>query len=116
MPVLSVDSDCSPEVCGIVGTSFALSISDIPWAGPIAGISVGMVDGELILNPNAEQRHKSDLNLTVCGTEEKVCMLECGANEVDNDTMMEAIIKGHQEVQKMCRFIAEVQAEIGKPK
>ena len=116
MTVLSVDPDCSPEVCGIVGTSFALSISDIPWAGPIAGISVGMVDGELILNPNAEQRHKSDLNLTVCGTEEKVCMLECGANEVDNDTMMEAIIKGHQEVQKMCRFIAEVQAEIGKPK
>ena len=96
MTVLSVDPDCSPEVCGIVGTSFALSISDIPWAGPIAG--------------------KSDLNLTVCGTEEKVCMLECGANEVDNDTMMEAIIKGHQEVQKMCRFIAEVQAEIGKPK
>ena len=116
MTVLSVDPDCSPEVCGIVGTSFALSISDIPWAGPIAGISVGMVNGELILNPNAEQRHKSDLNLTVCGTEEKVCMLECGANEVDNDTMMEAIIKGHQEVQKMCRFIAEVQAEIGKPK
>lgn len=116
MTVLSVDPDYTPEVCGIVGTSFALSISDIPWAGPIAGISVGMVDGELILNPTAEQRLKSDLNLTVCGTEEKVCMLECGANEVDNDTMMDAIIKGHQEVQKMCRFISEVQAEIGKTK
>ncbi|MBS4784813.1 MAG: polyribonucleotide nucleotidyltransferase [Clostridiales bacterium] len=116
MTVLSVDPDFSPEVCGIVGTSFALSISDIPWAGPIAGISVGLVDGQLILNPNHEQRQKSDLNLTVCGTAEKVCMLECGANEVDNDTMMEAIIKGHQEVQKMCRFIAEVQAEIGKKK
>ena len=84
-------------------------------AGPIAGISVGMVDGELILNPNAEQRHKSDLNLTVCGTEEKVCMLECGANEVDNDTMMEAIIKGHQEVQKMCRFIAEIRLRSASP-
>ncbi len=116
MTVLSVDPDFSPEVCGIVGTSFALSISDIPWAGPIAGISVGLVDGQLVLNPNHEQRQKSNLNLTVCGTAEKVCMLECGANEVDNDTMMEAIIKGHQEVQKMCRFIAEVQAEIGKKK
>ena len=116
MTVLSVDPDFSPEVCGIVGTSFALSISDIPWAGPIAGISVGLVDGQLVLNPNHEQRQKSNLNLTVCGTAEKVCMLECGANEVDNDTMMEAIIKGHQEVQKMCRFIAEVQAEIGNKK
>ncbi len=116
MTVLSVDPDFSPEVCGIVGTSFALSISDIPWAGPIAGVSVGLVDGQLVLNPNHAQRQKSDLNLTVCGTAEKVCMLECGANEVDNDTMMDAIIKGHQEVQKMCRFIADVQAEIGKEK
>ena len=116
MTVLSVDPDCVPEIAGMIGASMALSISDIPWNGPIAGINVGFVDGEIILTPNAEQRQKSDLQLTVAGTAEKVCMIEAGANEVDDDTMLEAIMKGFAEVQKMVAFIKEVQAEIGKPK
>ena len=92
MTVLSVDPDCVPEIAGMIGASMALSISDIPWNGPIAGINVGLVDGEIILTPNAEQRQKSDLQLTVAGTAEKVCMIEAGANEVDDDTMLEAIM------------------------
>ncbi len=116
MTVLSVDPDCLPEIAGMLGASFALSISDIPWNGPIAGINVGLVDGEIILCPNAEQRAKSDLNLTVAATEKKVCMIEAGANEVDDDTMLEAIMKGFEEAKKMVLFIKDVQAEIGKPK
>ncbi len=116
MTVLSVDPDCQPEIAGMIGASFALSISDIPWNGPIAGINVGLVDGEIILTPTAEQRKVSDLNLTVAGTDKKVCMIEAGAKEVDDDTMLEAIMKGYTEVQKMVEFIKGVQAEIGKPK
>ena len=116
MTVLSADPDCSPEIAGMIGASFALSISDIPWNGPIAGINVGLVDGEIILAPNAEQKEKSDLQLTVAGTANKVCMIEAGANEVDDDTMLEAILKGFAEIQKMVAFISSVQAEIGKPK
>ena len=116
MTVLSVDPDCEPEVCGLVGASFALSISDIPWDGPIAGIHVGLVDGEIVLNPDAAQREKSEMELTVCGNAEKVVMLECGAREVDNATMLEAIKRGHAEVKKMVEFIAGVQREIGKAK
>ena len=116
MTVLSVDPDCQPEIAGMIGASFALSISDIPWNGPIAGINVGLVDGEIILTPTAEQRKVSDLNLTVAGTDKKVCMIEAGAKEVDDDTMLEAIMKGYAEVQKMVEFIKGVQAEIGKPK
>ncbi len=116
MTVLSVDPDCQPEIAGMIGASFALSISDIPWNGPIAGINVGLVDGEIILTPTAEQRKVSDLNLVVAGTDKKVCMIEAGAKEVDDDTMLEAIMKGYDEVQKMVEFIKGVQAEIGKPK
>ena len=116
MTVMSVDPDCMPEIAGMIGASMALSISDIPWNGPIAGINVGLVNGEIILTPNAEQRAKSDLQLTVAGTADKVCMIEAGANEVDDDTMLEAIMKGFDEVQKMVNFIKSVQAEIGKPK
>lgn len=116
MTVLSVDPDCSPEIAGMIGTSFALSISDIPWAGPIAGINVGLVDGEIVLCPNAEQRAASTLALTVAGTAQKVCMIEAGAKEVDDDTMLEAIMQGFAEIQKMVAFIAGAQAEIGKPK
>ena len=116
MTVLSVDPDCLPEIAGMLGASFALSISDIPWNGPIAGINVGLVDGEIILSPNYEQRQKSDLNLTVAATEDKVCMIEAGANEVDDDTMLDAIVKGFEEASKMVKFIKGVQAEIGKPK
>ena len=116
LTVLSGDPDCSPEIAGMIGTSFALSISSIPWNGPIAGVNVGLVDGEIIVCPNAEQRAKSDLQLTVAGTATKVCMIEAGANEVDDDTMLEAIMQGFAEIQKMVAFISDVQKEIGKEK
>ena len=116
MTVLSVDPDCQPEIAGMIGASFALSISDIPWNGPIAGINVGLVDGEIVLTPTAEQRAQSDLTLTVAGTDKKVCMIEAGAKEVADDVMLAAIMKGFAEVQKMVAFIKGVQAEIGKPK
>ncbi len=116
MTVMSVDPDCLPEIAGMCGVSFALSISDIPWNGPIGGIHVGLVDGQIVVAPNAEQRERSDLNLTVAANEDVICMIEAGANEVDNDTMLQAIIQGHQEIKKMVRFIKDVQAEIGKPK
>ena len=116
MTVLSVDPDCQPEIAGMIGASFALSISDIPWNGPIAGINVGLVDGEIILTPTAEQRKESDLTLVVAGTDKKVCMIEAGAKEVADDVMLEAIMKGFAEIQKMVEFIKGVQKEIGKPK
>lgn len=116
MTVLSVDQDYSPEVAGMLGTSFALSISDIPWNGPIGGVQVGLVDDEIIICPNEEQRKKSDLQLTVAGTREKIVMIEAGANQVKEDTMLEAIAKAHEEIKKIAQFIADVQAEIGKPK
>ena len=116
MTVLSVDPDCQPEIAGMIGASFALSISDIPWNGPIAGINIGLVDGEIILTPTAEQRAQSDLTLVVAGTDKKVCMIEAGAKEVADDVMLAAIMKGFAEIQKMVEFIKGVQAEIGKPK
>ncbi len=116
MTVLSVDPDCSPEICGMIATSVAISISDIPWNGPIGGISVGLVDGEIVLNPGLEDRAKSDLNLTVAGTAEKVVMIEAGANEVDDDTMLDAILKGHEEIKKIVAFISDIQKQIGKKK
>ena len=116
MTVLAVDPDCSPEICGMIATSVAITISDIPWNGPIGGISVGLVDGEIVLNPTLEQRAKTDLNLTVAGTMEKVVMIEAGAKEVDDDTMLEAILKGHDEIKKIVAFINDIQKEIGKKK
>lgn len=116
MTVMSVDPDCLPEIAGMIGTSFALSISDIPWNGPIAGANIGLVNGEVIVCPDAEQRRMSDLNLTVAANEDVICMIEAGANEVSNEVMLDAIIKGHEEIKKMVRFIKQVQAEIGKPK
>ncbi len=116
MTVLAVDPDCSPEITGLIATSIAISISDIPWNGPIAGISVGLVDGKIVLNPNLEERGKSDLNLTVAGSMEKIVMIEAGANEVDDDTMLQAIVTGHQEIKKMVSFISDIQAQIGKEK
>jgi polyribonucleotide nucleotidyltransferase len=116
MTVMSVDPDNSPEICGMIATSIAVSISDIPWKGPIAGISVGLVDGEIVLNPTLEQRGKNKLNLTVAGTEEKIVMIEAGADEVPDDVMLRAIEAGHAEIKKMVAFIKEIQAEIGKPK
>ena len=116
MTVLAVDHDCSPEIAGMCAASIAISISDIPWNGPIAGISVGLVDGEIVLNPTAEQKTHNRLNLTVAGSMEKIVMIEAGADEVDDDTMLNAIIEGHKEIKKMITFINEIKAEIGKPK
>ena len=116
MTVLAVDPDHSPEVCGMIATSIAISISDIPWNGPIGGISVGLVDGEIVLNPTLAQREKSDLSLTVAGTAEKIVMIEAGANQVPEDIMLEAIVKGHNEIKNMVAFISDIQKQIGKPK
>ena len=114
--VLSVEQDNSPEVCAMIGASAALSISDIPFGGPTAAVNVGLVNGEIIINPTEEQRKVSDLNLTVAGTADKVAMIEAGANEVPDDVMLEAIKKGHEEIKKLCEFIQKMKNEIGKPK
>ena len=117
MTVLAVDPDTQPEILSMIGASVAVTISDIPWNGPIGGISVGLVDGEIVLMPDAEQRAKSDLQLTVASSEKKVVMIEAGANEVDDDTMLKAIMAGHEEINKsIIPFIKEIQAAIGKPK
>ena len=116
MTVLAVDPDYSPEICGMIATSVAISISDIPWNGPIGGISVGLVDGEIVLNPTLEQRAKTDLNLTVAGTAEKIVMIEAGANEVPDDVMLKAILAGHEEIKKIVAFINDIKAQIGKKK
>ena len=114
--VLSVEQDNSPEVCSMIGASAALSISDIPFGGPTAAVNVGWVDGEIVINPTVEQREKSKLTATVAGTLEKITMIEAGANEIPNDTMLEAIKKAHEEIKNICNFISEIKAEIGKPK
>ncbi len=114
--VLSVDRDCAPEITAMLGSAFAVAISDVPFNGPIAGVQVALIDGEIILNPNLEQRENSDLDLTVAGTKENVCMIEAGANEVPDELMLEAIIKAHKEIINVCEFIDEVAKEIGKPK
>ncbi|MEG0832428.1 MAG: polyribonucleotide nucleotidyltransferase [Oscillospiraceae bacterium] len=116
MTVMSVDPDCSPEIAGMIGTSIALSISDIPWNGPIAGVAAGLVDGKIVINPSEAYREKSDLQLTVAGSLEKVVMIEAGANEVDNKTMLEAIIQSHTEIKALCKFINTITDAIGKPK
>mgnify|MGYP005776027761 FL=1 len=116
MTVMSVDQDCSPEIAGMIGTSIAISISDIPWNGPIAGVYMGLVDGELVVNPTEAQREKTDLQLTVAASMEKIVMIEAGANEVDEYTMLNAIKKAHEEIKTMIGFINGIVAEIGKPK
>lgn len=113
---MSVDEDCSPEVAAMIGTSIALSISDIPWGGPISAVFVGLVDGEIIINPTAAQRKKSDLSLTVASTETLIPMIEAGANEVSDETMYEAILKAHETNKEVIKFINEIKSEIGKPK
>ena len=114
--VLCVDQDNSPEVAAMIGASAALSISDIPFGGPTAAVNVGLVNGEIVINPTEEQRKISDLTLTVAGTADKVAMIEAGANEVPEDIMLEAIKKGHAEIAKICEFIQKMKDEIGKPK
>ncbi len=116
LTVLAVDHDCSPEITAMLGASIALSISDIPWNGPIAGVFMGLVDGQIVVNPTAEQREKSDLELTVAGTSAKVVMIEAGANQVSDDTMFEAIMQAHGEIKKLLEFVGTIIAEQGKPK
>ena len=114
--VLSVEQDNSPEVCSMIGAACALEISDIPFNGPTAAVAVGWVDGEIVINPTVEQRKKSKLTATVAGTLEKITMIEAGADEIPNDTMLDAIKKAHEEIKNICNFISSIKAEIGKPK
>lgn len=114
--VMSVDPDCSPEIAAAVGVSAALATSDIPWDGPISSVNVGLVDGEIVLNPTLEQREKTDLTLTVASTADLVAMIEAGGNEIDDDKMFECIMAGHEENKKMVAFIQGIVEEIGKPK
>ncbi len=114
--VLSVEQDCSPEVCSMIGTSAALSISDIPFGGPTAAVAVGYVDDKIVINPTEEQRKNSRLTLTVAGTKDKIAMIEAGADEIPDNTMLEAIKTAHVEIKKVCEFIQKIKDEIGKPK
>jgi len=114
--VMSVDPDCPPETTAMIGASIAISISDIPWDGPISGVVVGMVDGEFVINPTAEQEKRSEMHVTVASTADLVAMIEAGANEIDNDTMFDAIMFGHAANQQIVEFIKGIQAEIGRPK
>ena len=114
--VLCVEQDNSPEVAAMIGAATALAISDIPFNGPTAAVNVGLVDGQIIINPTEEQREKSDLTLTVAATEKKITMIEAGANEVPDDVMLKAIKEAHKEIKKICKFIKKIQKDIGKPK
>ena len=116
LTVMSYDPDCSPEITAMIGASIALSISDIPWNGPISGVFMGLVDGKLVVNPTEAQRAVSDLELTVASSEKKVVMIEAGANEVSDDLMYEAIMLAHKENQGVLEFINAIVDEIGKPK
>ena len=116
LTVMSVDPDCSPEITAMLGASIALSISDIPWNGPIGGVFMGLVDGQLVVNPTEEQQKKSDLQLTVAASMEKVVMIEAGANEVDDDTMYTAIMLAHKEIKELLCFVNAIVKEVGKPK
>ncbi len=114
--VMSVDPDCSPEVAAAIGVSAAIAISDIPWAGPISSVNVGLIDGEIVINPTLEQRAVTDLNLTVSSTEDLVAMIEAGGNEIDDDLMFDCIMAGHEVNKEVVKFINGIVAEIGKPK
>jgi len=114
--VMSMDHDCSPEIAALIGTSAALSISDIPWNGPVGALKVGLVDGQLVFNPTSEQRKVSDLDVTVVSTGKKVVMIEAGANEVSNEIMYNAIAAAHEENQKQIALINQMVSEIGKAK
>ena len=114
--VLSVDTNQPPEIPAMIGSSAALSVSDIPFAGPTGSVNVGLVDGEFVINPNDEQRAASDLNLTVSGTKDAVMMVEAGANEVTEEVMLKGIMLAHEEIKKLVAFQEQIVAEIGKPK
>ncbi|MGM0844644.1 MAG: polyribonucleotide nucleotidyltransferase [Bacillota bacterium] len=114
--VMSVDQDCSSEMAAMFGSSLALTVSDIPFQGPIAGVQVGLIQGDFIINPNVEQLEKSDINLIVAGTKDAINMVEAGANEVPEETMLEAIMFGHEEIKKLISFQEEIAAQVGKEK
>ena len=114
--VMSVDRDCSPEAAAMVGVSACLAVSNIPWGGPIGCLEVGYVDGQIVMNPNQEQRHNSKLDLTVAATKEKVVMIEAGADQIPDDVMYDAIVKAHEEIKAQVDFINKIVAEIGKEK
>lgn len=114
--VMSVDQNCSPEIAAMLGSSLALSISDIPFEGPIAGVIVGRVDGEFIINPNVEQAEQSDIELVVAGTKEAVNMVEASADQVNEEDMLEAIMFGHEEIKRLVAFQEEIAAKVGKEK
>ena len=114
--VMSVDPDCSPEITAMIGVSIALSISQIPWDGPISGVSLGYVDGEYVINPTAEQREKSEMAVTVASTADLVAMIEAGANEIEDDVMFDGIMYAHSVNQQMVEFIKGIQSEVGKAK
>ncbi|PWM44760.1 MAG: polyribonucleotide nucleotidyltransferase [Clostridiales bacterium] len=114
--LMAVDNDYPPEIAAMIGASIAISISDIPWNGPVAGLSLGYVDGEYVFNPTSAQRAASEMAVTVAATEEKIVMIEAGANEIPDDIMLKGIIEAHKELKKMCQFIKSIQSEIGKPK
>ena len=114
--VMSVDQDCSPEIAAMLGTSIAISISDIPWKGPIAGVVLGLIDNKAVINPTEAQREVSQMYVTLAGTKTKICMVEAGANEVPDEIMLQAIADGHEAIKEICAFIDSIVAEIGKPK
>lgn len=114
--VMSVDYDCSPELAAMLGSSLAVSISDIPFNGPIAGVFVGRVDGKLVINPTVEQKKVSDIDLTVAGTADAINMVEAGAAEVSEEDMLDALMFGHEAVKKLVAFENEIIKEVGKPK
>jgi len=114
--VMCVDHDCAAEIAGMIGSSVALAISDIPFEGPTGSVLVGLIDGEFIVNPTLDQREKSDLHLVVSGTKDAIMMVEAGANEITEEVMLDAIMFAHEEIKKLIEFIEEVVAEVGKPK
>ena len=114
--VLSVDQDCTPDIVAMIGSSVALSISDIPFNGPTGSVLVGLVDGALVVNPTAEQREKSSLHLVVSGTKDAIMMVEAGGEEIPESLMLEAILFAHEEIKKIVSFIEEIANEVGKEK
>ncbi len=114
--VMSVDQNCSSEMAAMVGSSIALSISDIPFDGPIAGVTVGRINNEFLINPTTEQLEESDINLVVAGTKEAINMVEAGADQVSEEVMLEAIMFGHEEIKRLVAFQEEIQAAVGKEK
>lgn len=114
--VLSVDQDNSPDIVAMIGSSIALSISDIPFNGPTGSVLVGLINGKFVINPNVEEREKSDMHLVVAGTKDAIMMVEAGANEVSEETMLNGILTAHSEIVKLCSFIEEIAKDVGKPK